>query len=123
MGIKTGGYRPIVIALGLLLFLAGCGFTPQGDAAREYIAIRGAQVADQSLQNSVWGVCKATTIGAVMRRYSHSAERMAAYMAFCYPKQYNPFEALKGALEKVFPNSDPAVVMPPVIAPFPTPAE
>jgi len=138
MGIKTGGYRSIVIALGLVLFLTGCGLTRQGDVVRELIAVKGAAVADQSLANSEWGVCTGTSMGAVMRRYGRSAERMGAYVEFCFPQQHTPFgsriEALRGALDEVFPNPagpqpdprrtpagpPPAVVVPPVIEPFPT---
>jgi hypothetical protein len=131
MGIKTGGYRPIVIALGLVLFLTGCGLTQTGDTIRNVIAVKGAEVADQSLANSEWGVCTGTSMGAVMRRYGQSAERMGAYVEFCFPQQHTPFgariEALRGAMDEVFPSPAPAEpgpapteVIPPKIEPFPT---
>lgn len=124
MGIKTGGYRPIVIALGLVLFLAGCGFAGTGDLIRGVISVQGAKVADTSLANSVWGVCKGTSMGAVMRRFGNSAEAMKSYVDFCFPQQHTPFgsriEALNDAVDEVFPNPGPTEVIPPEIEPFPT---
>ena len=35
---------------GLFLALTGCGLTPQGEAARSTIALRGAVVADTALE-------------------------------------------------------------------------
>ncbi len=102
--------KPIVLVLALLV-LGGCGLTRTGDTVRDYVAIKGAALADQSLANSEWGVCTGTTMGAVMRRYGQSSERMKAYVDFCFPKQHTPFDA---RLDEV---------VPPTIEPFPAPPE
>lgn len=72
-----------IAAIGLALFLAGCGFTPQGDLARETLVTKGAQAADEGLVNAEWFVCQAATIGSVKRKYGVSRERADAYNRFC----------------------------------------
>ena len=73
--------------LGLLLALAGCGLTPQGDASRRTIALRGAVVADAALENAEWVICNAATIGSVMRRYGQDPDLSAAYSTLCVPSR------------------------------------
>ncbi len=64
------------------LFLAGCGFTPQGDALRAAVANRAAQAYDEGLENAVWFVCRAASIGSVKRRWS-TPDAARTYREFC----------------------------------------
>lgn len=66
-----------------LLFLAGCGLTPQGDTLRSTVATRGAEAADSLLENAEWAICYAASIGSVKRRYGVDPGRAKAYAEFC----------------------------------------
>lgn len=67
----------------LTLFLAGCGLTSEGQLVKEAIKVKGAIVADAGLDNGLWFVCNATTIGSVRRLFGTSADRALAYRDFC----------------------------------------
>ncbi len=67
----------------LVLLLAGCGFTPEGIAARDLVKTVGAQVYDEGLANSEFFICKAASIGSVLRRYARSEETAAAWRTLC----------------------------------------
>ncbi|KKM60281.1 hypothetical protein LCGC14_1543440 [marine sediment metagenome] len=71
---------PIAIAV---LVLAGCGFTSQGDAIRDFVKVEGAQAYDEGLSNSEFFICKAASVGSVLRRYGRSEETAAAWRAIC----------------------------------------
>ena len=72
-----------VLAVSALILLAGCGFTPQGDAARAAIREGGAQAFDEGLVNAEWFICQAASVGSIKRRYGISAEKAEAYNALC----------------------------------------
>ena len=69
--------------LALAALLAGCGFTPQGDAVRDAVKARGAQAYDEGLENAEWFICQAASIGSVRRRYGDSEPRLIAYRTLC----------------------------------------
>lgn len=69
----------------MLISLAGCGFTPQGDLVRDAIRDKGAQAYDEGLENSLWFICNAASIGSVRRRFGGSADSASAYRALCAP--------------------------------------
>ena len=73
--------RWIPIALTALL-LAGC-ITPEGIAAGSAIAERGAAAYDKALENNIWFVCKAASVGSVQRRFGVSTEKAEAWRALC----------------------------------------
>jgi hypothetical protein len=60
--------------------LTGC--TTQLD----YMAYRSSQVGDEALSVNEYGVCKLTSVRAVMERYGTSAERLQAWQDFCWPE-------------------------------------
>ncbi len=68
-------YIPIYFALALLL--GGCA------TARDVAKQKGAQAADSALLDAEWLVCKATSIGAVKRRYGQTVESAETYRRFC----------------------------------------
>ena len=76
--------RPCVFgALLALLFLAGCGFTPQGDAVRRAVAEGTARAGDTGLENAEWFLCEAAPVGAVKRRYGADGDMASAYTKLC----------------------------------------
>lgn len=66
-----------------ILILAGCGITPEGQAAREAISSYSAKIADGELLNLEWAICNAVSIGAVKRRYGTVQAKADAYKTFC----------------------------------------
>jgi hypothetical protein len=66
------------------LLLTGCAGT------LDYAATRGADVSDAALEASEWTVCRAATVGAVLRRYGTSPERMEAWRRLCLPDLASP---------------------------------
>jgi len=67
----------------LILFLAGCGFTPEGDAARAFVAEKSAQAYDAGLDNALWFVCDRASIGSVRRRFGATTDKAAIYRGLC----------------------------------------
>ena len=65
----------------LVLFLSGCGFTPFGDTIRSAVKNYGAQAYDEGLENSEFYICKAASIGSILRRYG--GEKAAAWNKLC----------------------------------------
>ncbi len=69
--------------LALALLLAACGFTSQGDLVRKGIAEYGAQAMDEGLVNAEFFVCRAASVGSVIRRYGRSRETAEAWKTLC----------------------------------------
>jgi len=67
----------------LLLMVAGCGFTQEGDFARIAVKEYGAQAYDEGLENAEWFICNAVSIGAVRRKYGKTEERAQTYRRLC----------------------------------------
>lgn len=74
----------IILGLALVACIAltfGC--TAAGQATYEAAKTKGAAIADKSLSEAEWFVCKAATVGSVKRHYGTSAEKAALYKEFC----------------------------------------
>ena len=73
-------YKLVVIAL--LVALAGCA------EYRAVIGARGAEAADAALQDSEWMVCRASTAGALERKYALHSDpeglKAKAWRELCY---------------------------------------
>ncbi len=82
--------RRIPLLLAAIL-LSGC--LPEAQSIKD----RGADVADTALDTSEWHICRAASVGSVLRRYGTSAERMAAWRALCLPPTDSPL--IEPALE------------------------
>ena len=68
-------------AVVVTLFLGGCGFTPFGDSIRSAVKNYGAQAYDEGLENSEFYICKAASVGSVVRRYG--GNKAAAWNKLC----------------------------------------
>ena len=76
--------KPIIILLACLsVALGACGFTGQGDLARQAISEGGAQAMDEGLRNAEWFMCSAASIGSVKRRYGKTQDTADAYNTLC----------------------------------------
>ena len=62
------------------LLLGGCGAS---DMYRSAIATESAEVTDDFVETSVWGLCKAASIGSIRRAYGGSVEEARIYAEFC----------------------------------------
>ncbi|KKK96965.1 hypothetical protein LCGC14_2657480 [marine sediment metagenome] len=78
--------RYVLPVLGLVL-LAGCGFTPQGNALRSALTGGAAQAMDEGLINAEFFMCKAASVGSIQRRYGQSAELAGAWRTLCLPNR------------------------------------
>lgn len=78
----AGGLRALLI-VGCLVSLTACGQTTQGSLIRDAVKARGAEVYDEGLENAEFFICRAASVGAVMRRYGFSAEKAAAWRVLC----------------------------------------
>jgi len=66
----------------VLLALAGCGFTSQGNLIREVVKQGTQKAGEAGLENAEWFLCEAAPVGAVKRRYG-SADVAEAYAKLC----------------------------------------
>jgi hypothetical protein len=73
----------IVLLLATAPLATACGFTPEGQAVREAIAVKGAAAFDAGLENAEWFICQAASVGSVRRRYGGSAGLADAYRNLC----------------------------------------
>lgn len=69
------------VAIVTTLLLGGCGFTPFGDSIRSAVKDYGAQAYDEGLVNSEFYICKAASIGSIIRRYS--GDKAEAWNTLC----------------------------------------
>ena len=63
--------------------LTACGLTPQGDLFRGTVQTRGAEIADQTLENAHWYTCSAASIGSIKRKYGQTVESSEIYRKYC----------------------------------------
>jgi hypothetical protein len=75
--------NPILIPMAAAL-LTGCA------GQLGYMADRGADVSDEALVAAEWGICRAASVGSVLRRYGTDPERMAAWQMMCLPALVSP---------------------------------
>lgn len=66
--------------LAVPLILPSCA---EYDRAAEHLKMEGARATDAFLETSEYGICTASTIGAIMRRYGNSPDQSAAWQLFC----------------------------------------
>ncbi len=66
-----------------LLSMTACGFTEQGDLARQVVSAKGAQAMDEGLVNAEFFICRAASVGSVTRRYGSTAEKARAWRTLC----------------------------------------
>ncbi len=77
----TGCIRPMAGLLLAAMLLGGC---ETADTARDVLRVKGADAADKLLGDAWWTVCKASSIGAVERRYGKTVESAQTYHRFCH---------------------------------------
>jgi hypothetical protein len=70
--------RKAALAISILA-LSGCSYT-------QIAAMRAAEASDESLNAFIWGICKATPVGAINRKFNTPEERQV-YDAFCEAAQ------------------------------------
>ncbi len=56
------------LAVVVALLFSGC-VTSTGNVIKDAAQVRGAAIADESLANAKWFVCKGATVGSVIREY------------------------------------------------------
>lgn len=71
------------------LSVAACGFSTKGDFFREAIKQKGKKIAGQTLENSVWYICRGSPVGAVKDRFGISDEKTEAYNNICITDPIN----------------------------------
>ena len=76
-------WSAIAFVLAAILLLTGCGLTSQGDAIRAALADKGATAMDAGVENALWFLCKAASVGSVNRAFGDDGSRSAAYKALC----------------------------------------
>ncbi len=72
-----------IVAFMALVFLAGCGFTPQGEVIRSQAFEKGGQAYDYGLDNAELFVCQIASVGSVKRRYWGSQLDFETWAKFC----------------------------------------
>ncbi len=71
------------VVAAVLLMLAGCGLTPEGDLFRAAVREEGKTAAAKGLSNAEWYMCRAASVGAIKDRYGHVPDKVTAYMIIC----------------------------------------
>ena len=72
-----------VLLLATILALGGCGFTTQGDAIRSGIETYGSQAMDEGLNSAEFFICRAASVGSVIRRYGKDKAQADAWKTLC----------------------------------------
>jgi len=72
-----------IITILASIFIAGCGITPQGNFVRDAVRLKGAQVNDAGLRNSLWFLCNGASIGSVQRMFGQSVATAELYKQMC----------------------------------------
>ncbi len=70
----------------LVAALASCGFTTKGNIIRSAVVARGTEVADQSLENTIYLLCNVATIGSINRWIGGDVKKAAHYFGICHPE-------------------------------------
>ena len=74
-----------LLVLTAAVALSGCAGFGLSD-----IADRGADVSDAALEANEWGLCRASTMGAWLRRYGADPGRADAWARLCLPELASP---------------------------------
>lgn len=62
--------------------VASCGQSSYSELVKGAVASRGADAADETLENLEWGLCSAISVGAIKRRYV-GTRKWSAYGVIC----------------------------------------
>lgn len=68
-----------------LLTAAAAALLSGGCAQIQHAEQKAADAADGVLVGAEWAICRAATVGSVLRRYGASPERMEAWRRLCQP--------------------------------------
>lgn len=64
----------------VLLGVSACGFFTEG---REFATVKGAEFYDESLITAELVMCRAASVGSIMRRYGRSSDTAEAWATLC----------------------------------------
>ena len=70
----------------ILLMSMGLSACETVDAVRMVANEKGAEFADLALEQAEFVICRAASVGSVMRRYGSNKEVAAAYLKLCFAK-------------------------------------
>lgn len=85
---RTIGFWIVICAS---LSLGSCGFTEQGELVRDAVRTYGAQAYDEGLENAEFYICRAASVGSIVRRYGQDAKLFHAWRALCVGVDAPPF--------------------------------
>ena len=75
----------------ILLSSSSCGFTEKGDLVRDAVRTYGAQAYDEGLENAEFYICRAASVGSIVRRYGQEPKLFHAWRALCIGVDAPPF--------------------------------
>lgn len=73
--------KAYILPLLILFTISGCA---EYDALSTGVAVTGAQAADRALSAAEWEMCRAGSVGAVVRRYGQSQEMWSGWNQICF---------------------------------------
>lgn len=79
------------------LLLAGCTFTPGGQAFRQEFAAKAAQAGDAAAEDIEWLFCRLPYV-TVVKRYGTSTDKADAYAEICFEAVAAPVPIEKSQL-------------------------
>ena len=74
--------RKLVILISFWI-LASCGFTSYGDFVRSSVESYGSDAYDEGIDNALFFLCRATSVGSVVRRFGSSEAKLTAWSVLC----------------------------------------
>lgn len=92
----------------LVLVLSSCGFTQEGDLLREAVRTYGAQAYDEGLENAEFYICRAASVGSIVRRYGQDAKLFSAWRALCIGVDAPPFTPIPAPTSGLYEGIPPA---------------
>ncbi len=75
--------KPILLALVVVLSLTGCALDPRLSASRDLLVAEAAKVSDAAVDDAVFTICRAITVGSWRRKFGADPQRAAAWKALC----------------------------------------
>ena len=76
-------WPPGILVLVLVRLLGGCEYIPGWDLLKTTLQVRGAEIADDVIDDARWVTCNAASVGSVKREYGRTVADAEAYRAFC----------------------------------------
>lgn len=77
----------------LLVALSGCGVTREGTLIRDAVKTEGAKAYDEGMANAMWYICRAASVGSVLRWVGSDAVREAAWRGMCVESKADLFSS------------------------------